>query len=489
MWSQTAFSMRRATFALIGIAGACAMLIGCTGDDSATTAPERTRSPIDGAGAFPSFQLPSSLATAKGVPPALTPADVNLDGYRDVLVTDRSGNRVRVHLGMGPSSFQEAASVLVNDPAKVTSADVNGDGYPDLAIYSPTGKRVSIFTGNGTGAFSLAATATSPEAALAIVRLDVDGNGQDDIVLTTANATRVVRVADAAGGYAVSVIDAPVSTLPVDTLESIRGGLQALAAHATDCGDEPDCEPNSQGEGIQECMRAAECRADKCGWAACVLYSGKWWLIPRYAGAIAACAAVLTIELVACLPTEIIGGVVGAVDRPAGGTTVSTKSDVVLTRTFSDTGGGAELRYFVAGGRLQLEVTLVDGDGEATSEVHDIDAYTAPVVVTDDGTNVELRDRNGAVLGLDTAGQKLVAAPIVSSLYAAGVTAGRDPIVIPLGRCVLVIGYSPDEYPGCIVAVLACDRDGDFKPDWCRMVVKCPGQPIRVSDCTSQVQD
>lgn len=489
MWSLHASRLRRAAVAVLGVAGACAVLIGCAGDDAPTTAPERTRSPIDGSGAFPSLKLPTDATSTKASLPGLATADVNQDGFRDVLVTDRAGHRVRVHLGTGPSSFQEGAALLVNDPVRLTDADVNGDGLPDAAVYSPTGRRVSIFAGNGAGGFTPVAAATSPEAGLAIVAIDLDGNGQQEIFLTTANANRVVRVADAAGGYAVTTIDAPVSTLPPDTALGLRDGLDARAAYANDCGDEPDCEPNSQGEGIQECMRAAECRADKCGWAACVLYGGSWWLAPRYAGALAACAAVLAIELVACLPTEIIGSVAGAAARPAGDATLSTKSSVVVARTFEGVGGGAEFRYFVAGGRVQLELTLTDGAGETTSEVHDVDAYAAPLTVKDDGVNVVLTDRNGVVFGLDAAGQKQVASSIVATHFASNLAAGRDPIVIPLGRCVLVVGYSPEEYPGCLVAVLACDRDGDFKPDYCRMLVKCPGQPVRISDCTSQVQD
>jgi hypothetical protein len=492
MKSLNALRVRRAAAAVLGVAGVCAVLIGCAGDDAPTTAPERARGPIEGSGAFPSYQPPTGATSAKYTPtPDIAPGDVNGDGFHDVVVVDRAGNRLRVHLGTGPDTFQEAAPVPVNNPVNVASGDMNGDGHVDLAVYSPTGRTVSIFAGNGAGGFALVAAAASPQDGLALTRIDVDHNGQDDTFLTTAQANVVVRVADAAGNYALSVITGPESTLPADTAGAIRGDLGTYAASASDCGDEPDCEANSQGEGIQECLRAAGCRLHKCIWAACVLYTDKWWKWPRAVAAAAACEAVYVLEAAACLPTQIISSAQGAVDSrtTGGGTTVSTKSDVVVTRLFPGGAGSAEFRYFVAGGRLQLELTLVDADGGTTTEVHDVDAYSAPVTVTDDGTTVLLADRNGVSLGLDAAGQKLLAAPVVSSLYAAETSAARDPIVIPLGRCVLVVGYSPDEYPGCLVAVLACDRDGDFKPDWCRMLVKCPGEPVRISDCTSQVQN
>ena len=75
---------------------------------------------------------------------------------------------------------------------------------------------------------------------------------------------------------------------------------------AGDCGNEPACNPNSEGEGIQECMRAADCREEKCLWAACILYTDHWWQKPRYIGAVLACAAVHITETTLCLPTSLI---------------------------------------------------------------------------------------------------------------------------------------------------------------------------------------
>lgn len=64
---------------------------------------------------------------------------------------------------------------------------------------------------------------------------------------------------------------------------------------------QPDCGGFSpQHPGIQECMRAASCRAITCHWAACInLLSGgtyAWWI-----GQNLACAAVADMEFAACM--------------------------------------------------------------------------------------------------------------------------------------------------------------------------------------------
>ena len=73
------------------------------------------------------------------------------------------------------------------------------------------------------------------------------------------------------------------------------------------CNDytEPACNPSETVPGIQDCMRAAMCRSDKCHWAACIeLNSGGTWF--GWIGANLACGAVTDLELTGCLRKFIV---------------------------------------------------------------------------------------------------------------------------------------------------------------------------------------
>jgi hypothetical protein len=450
-----------------------AHLMGCSSEKPTISAPD-VGGPMNSA--FPSLgdvstsspQGPSGLWSA--------PGDVDNDGLLDVFIAHRYDNKVTVHRMIDQDNFVNGATILTNAPRDIASGDVNGDGAVDIAIHSAVGNKVTVYVNDGSGSFSQAANVTLPGTAGGIVTADFDGNAADDVFLTTSNPNVIYRIADSAGGYAVSTIDA--------TGFGAATNLSPLANSASDCGDEPDCDVNA-GPGIQECMRAVECRRDKCYWAACVLYTEHWWQAPRYAAAMLACASVAIVERTLCLPTQLI---------PKGSLTtsqtVSTKTDVVVSRTLDAAGDvNAEIRYFVEAGEVRVQVTTTNDGAPVSTEVFSAGAYTAPLLVGDDGTNLNLTWKSdGSPVGFTPEETRAFTAPYIQDLYPNGVSAREiGPIVIPLGRCVLVIGWSPPEYPGCLVAVLACDTNGDFKPDYCRLMIWCPGGNSSVSDCSGQI--
>lgn len=99
----------------------------------------------------------------------------------------------------------------------------------------------------------------------------------------------------------------PVVTLMTPTFEfpNCPGGM-----NENKCNNytEPDCESNSQGEGIQECARAAGCRMKKCEWNACMEFeeNGGFGGGLIFAGKVAACVVMYSVEGVACVPREIL---------------------------------------------------------------------------------------------------------------------------------------------------------------------------------------
>jgi hypothetical protein len=129
---------------------------------------------------------------------AIASADLNGDGLSDLIVLTNLG--VSVFLGqanggfnpvpVGPFGEQESVGV-----ATLAVGDLNGDGKPDVAIDDPSG--VELLFGQGDGTFSAPVALPIPAQLQATYELgaiaisDLNGDGDNDIVLSTENGVAV----------------------------------------------------------------------------------------------------------------------------------------------------------------------------------------------------------------------------------------------------------------------------------------------------------
>ena len=98
---------------------------------------------------FVRFQTPRAVALA----------DFNGDGKTDLAVsgTDADGaNVVSIYLGNGDGTFNQTPTRygLASAGLAITAADVNHDGFPDLVV--TTGRRLAVLINNGNGTFQKA---------------------------------------------------------------------------------------------------------------------------------------------------------------------------------------------------------------------------------------------------------------------------------------------------------------------------------------------
>ncbi|MGO9084019.1 MAG: FG-GAP repeat domain-containing protein [Candidatus Sulfotelmatobacter sp.] len=132
--------------------------------------------------------LPAYLVGNEVGPPSVVVADVNGDGFADVLVTDWDNSQISILDGNADGSLSPPQVLSIFQAYAVAVGDVNSDGNPDLVSISSdeaTTSTVSVLLGDGHGNFQPASSQqTFNGIAPSVVGLtDIDGDGQPDLVL------------------------------------------------------------------------------------------------------------------------------------------------------------------------------------------------------------------------------------------------------------------------------------------------------------------
>ena len=139
-----------------------------------------------------SFQEVASSPEAAGDDPAyVAAADLDGDTDRDLAITDKPNNDVKILLNMGSGDFTPAGSspeAVGTGPLGIVAAQLDGDSDRDLAIANQQSHDVSILLNGGSADFTPAASSPEPANAFfpqTIVAADFNGDGDQD--LATAN--------------------------------------------------------------------------------------------------------------------------------------------------------------------------------------------------------------------------------------------------------------------------------------------------------------
>jgi hypothetical protein len=134
-------------------------------------------------------QFAASTSNNTGTQPVdVEIADLNSDGFPDLVTADLGDDTVSVLLGNGDGSFRPALRFQTGRfPESVTVCDFNGDGILDLAVANTQDSTVSIFLGNGDGTFQAQSIIASGNAPVSVAVGDFNADGIADLATTDKN--------------------------------------------------------------------------------------------------------------------------------------------------------------------------------------------------------------------------------------------------------------------------------------------------------------
>ena len=163
----------------------------------------------DGTGAFPD----RSHLTAASYPYSLAVADVDADGWFDIVVSslkdlDQAGpGEVSVLIQSPGRRFAEQTPRIAVGvrPSAVVVADVTADGKPDIVVANLLSKSLGVLESLGGGRFSpMAAIGLGGGLPSDLAVADVDGDGLKDVVSINLATNDVTVLKAARGGIQVS---------------------------------------------------------------------------------------------------------------------------------------------------------------------------------------------------------------------------------------------------------------------------------------------
>ncbi len=118
----------------------------------------------------------------------LIAADVNNDGFPDLVATSESTGSVFVALNNGDGTFNMGTGYAVGSrPMTVTAADFNGDAWTDLAVSNHGSNTMSVLLNNGDGTFGSATNYGGGNYPGGITSADLNGDGFIDLAMVNYN--------------------------------------------------------------------------------------------------------------------------------------------------------------------------------------------------------------------------------------------------------------------------------------------------------------
>lgn len=162
----------------------------------------------------------NSTKGGKLKPAALATADVNGDGFIDMVVVNSSTASVNVLLNFGDGTFGTPVSYKTKGKSPSDIAIGNFDANPglDIAVTNRGSNTLAIFSGDGLGGFSVPTLIKTAGKPSAITVGHVDGDLTDDLVVTHPAARKISVLLGTGTGFAPTVTFKTMGAQPADVV-------------------------------------------------------------------------------------------------------------------------------------------------------------------------------------------------------------------------------------------------------------------------------
>lgn len=157
------------------------------------------------------FALSTTLSVGAQIrPEGLVAADLNNDSNVD-LVAATSGNGfnfVTVFSGNGAGGFSGPVNYAVGalDPGALAVADLDSDGWLDVVTANKDSNNASVLANNGGGALALVTTLSAGLAPEAVAAADWSGDGKPDVAITNRDSGSVSVYVNQSSGSNLSTL-------------------------------------------------------------------------------------------------------------------------------------------------------------------------------------------------------------------------------------------------------------------------------------------
>jgi hypothetical protein len=137
------------------------------------------------------FKAPVDYGTGTN-PRNLVIADFNGDGKPDVATANYGDNTVSIFMNKGNGAFNTLTTLTgIGNPYAITAADLNGDGLADLIVVNNQGPSISVFMNKGKGRFSTKTDYAAGSYPTGVSAADLNGDGKVDVAVSSYNTNTV----------------------------------------------------------------------------------------------------------------------------------------------------------------------------------------------------------------------------------------------------------------------------------------------------------
>lgn len=179
------------------------------------------------AGVIPFSKQVSVISSVGGALSSVAVANLNADSYADAVVVDSTGTKLTVLMGQKDGSFVVATSLSVPAnalPGQPRLVDVTNDGRPDLIVPMLGINKVHVYQGNGDATFQSSPLTVDVLSPSDVRIADMTGDSMPDLVVASRDTKSfaIFKINDTTRIRTVDTTNAPVA-LAVGSFDSSIG--------------------------------------------------------------------------------------------------------------------------------------------------------------------------------------------------------------------------------------------------------------------------